>query len=138
MPERGRTVRAKDAKLTDAIKKGDNIVIIGELLKRQRESLQLSQREIGDKVGYRNYNFISMLENGIHNLPIAKIPGIVKAYKLEPVFMGVFVKYLYPEIWEVFRTLRQELATQHMTIEDINELFESKFKTKLAEFRIKI
>ena len=56
--------------------------LVGELLKRKRESMDLSQKQISDKLGYPYFNFISMIENGASKIPLARIADVVKAYGL--------------------------------------------------------
>jgi len=41
---------------------------LGELLKRQREMLDMCQGDIARKLGYRNTNYISMLERGLSTI----------------------------------------------------------------------
>jgi hypothetical protein len=53
------------------------------------------------ELGYKNYNYISMLENGRSNIPVKRVMDIVKAYKFEDAVIPVFIKKLLPNVWEI-------------------------------------
>ena len=72
---------------------------IGAILKAQRENINISQRQVAEALGYRNVNFISMIESGRSNPPLGKLPEITKAYQLDYKFVALMVKALYPEAW---------------------------------------
>ena len=74
-------------------------------LKARREELGKSQAEIAKALGYKNANFLSVLENGKVRLPFAKLTTIARAYEVEPYFLNVMVKTLYPEIWDMAWTM---------------------------------
>jgi len=116
---------------------------IGEFLRAKRESINKSQREIGERLGYRNVNFMSMLERGSSALPLLRISDIAKAYELSPVFAAIFVKALAPEVWEVCKVVRQ-IEKQHIESKlagesdtDIDAYVDEIFKSALKEFRVK-
>ena len=72
---------------------------IGAILKAQRENINISQRQVAEALGYRNVNFISMIESGRSNPPLGKLPDIVRAYQLDYKFVALMVKALYPDAW---------------------------------------
>ena len=61
-------------------------IAIGQILKAQRQKLQITQNEIGKRLEYTGYNFISMLESSRSPLPLNRVVDIVKAYEFEDVF----------------------------------------------------
>ena len=85
------------------LKKDVSETRICALLKCQREMLGLPQSEIAKRLHYRHTNFISMLENGASKIPVARIPAIVKAYKLNHMFVAIIIKQVYPELWVLIK-----------------------------------
>ena len=73
----------------------------GLILKRRREELGLSQRQVADALGYRNYNYISMIETGRSAIPVNKIPAIVIAYNINPAFGCMLLKANFEETWDM-------------------------------------
>jgi transcriptional regulator with XRE-family HTH domain len=81
---------------------------IGELLKRRREELGLSQRNMAGRLQYKNVNFMSMLETGVSAIPLLRIPDIVQAYEL-PRFVGLAMLHeLHPDAWNVVSQLEAD------------------------------
>ena len=74
---------------------------IGAILKARREDIDKSQREIAEALGYRNINFISMIESGRSNPPLARAIDICNAYELPYEFVPLMVRELYPDTWQV-------------------------------------
>lgn len=72
---------------------------IGLLLAARRMELNLSQREIAERLGYRNVNFISMLENNRSSIPLSKVAEVVEAYELSPALTLALVKHIYPDCY---------------------------------------
>lgn len=58
-------------------------VIVGTLLRNQRERLGLTQVDIAARLGYRYGNFIGMVEKGTALFPIQKIKEYADAYELD-------------------------------------------------------
>lgn len=67
-------------------------------LKARREELGKSQAEIAKALGYKNANFLSVLENCKVRLPFAKLATIAKVYEVNQNFLNIMVKVIYPEI----------------------------------------
>jgi transcriptional regulator with XRE-family HTH domain len=133
------------------LREANKDVLIGEILRQQRLLLSLSQRDIALKLGYRNINFISMIEHGNSRLPFGKLPEIVKAYQLDQFFLPIIVRALYPEAWGVFLQIIYEISSgmrinnrnievilignQHVNIEDaLDEVLIKAIK----DFRIRL
>ena len=130
--------RKKDEKLQESIEKRGNISLIGELLKRQREFLDLSQKDISNILDYQYMNFISMIENGACKIPLKRIPDIAKAYSLPPEFTMILTKELHPETWAVICAIKEnnKAFNSGIAIEDIEKNMNAIFKGKLKEFRL--
>ena len=78
---------------------------VGAILKAQRESQDMSQRDVAHLLGYRNINFISMIESGRSNPPLARLADIVVAYGMDAEFVPTMLREIYPETWEIIKTL---------------------------------
>jgi len=78
---------------------------IGAILKAKREEQNKSQRDVALELGYRNVNFISMIESGRSNPPLSRMSDICRVYDMEPEFLPMMVRLIYPETWEVVTTL---------------------------------
>ncbi len=128
--------KARETKIKEALVKKDYRVLIGEMLRRQRESLDISQRQIGERSGIDNFNFISMIESGINTVPFARIPEFVSAYELDPVFVGVLVKFLYPDTWAAVCAIHESVPHEIMNSPERDILIESACSAALKEFRI--
>jgi transcriptional regulator with XRE-family HTH domain len=74
--------------------------LIGAVLKIQREKINISQKEIADRLSYRNANFISMIETNKSTVPLTRINDFVEAYEMPKEFGLVLLKYLYPECYQ--------------------------------------
>jgi transcriptional regulator with XRE-family HTH domain len=75
--------------------------LVGAIMKAHREELDQSQRDVAMKLGYRNVNFISMIENGRSNVPADRILDIVKAYEFDNDLLIAFFKLLHPQSWKL-------------------------------------
>lgn len=60
---------------------------IGERIKLRRNELQLSQRDLSDKMGYSNHSTIGKIENGKVDIPQSRIVQFAEV-------LGVSVAYL--------------------------------------------
>ena len=78
---------------------------IGAILKAKREHENMSQRDVAHILGYRNINFISMIESGRSNPPLARLADIVRAYGMEADFVPIMIKEIFPETWDIIKTL---------------------------------
>lgn len=76
-------------------------VAIGALLKAHREHMNLQQRDIAQALRYRNINYISILESGRSNIPLAKIKELAEAYRIDAIIIPIITKYLNPDVWEL-------------------------------------
>ncbi len=128
----------KRIKLQASIEKNGIMALVGELLKRQREHLDLSQKDIGDRLNYRYFNFISRIENGGCKIPLNGVADVAKAYGFDSSFILIFIKHLHPDIWEVVKQIKSDVKafSSNVKIEDIDHDVDSAFKSKLKEFRL--
>ena len=78
---------------------------IGAVLKAKREDQGMSQRDIALALGYRNINFISMIESGRSNPPLSRLNDIARAYGMESDFVVIMLKELYSDTWGIIKEL---------------------------------
>ncbi|MGA9111883.1 MAG: helix-turn-helix domain-containing protein [Smithella sp.] len=130
--------RKKDKILQDSTEKKSVISLIGEMLKRQRESLKLSQKQISDKLGYPYFNFISMLESGASKIPLGRVADVVEAYSLPPEFIMILTKELHPEVWSVVCKIKESTKAFNTAIvaSEIEKNNDRILKQKLKVFRL--
>lgn len=140
MPEvKDKRVRLqKSEKLKVALEKGRIVALLGELLKRQRERLALSQNDIKERLNYKYYNFISMIENGACKIPFNRIADVVKAYEFENEFILIFIKALHPDIWDVIKTIKLNIDSfnTQTPVSAIDKSIDAMFKNKLRKYQI--
>lgn len=55
---------------------------LGQYLKEKREEAGLSQREVGEALGYNGSQFVSNFERGLCAPPLAKMSILMKLYKI--------------------------------------------------------
>jgi transcriptional regulator with XRE-family HTH domain len=72
---------------------------VGTFLKKYRESKGMSQRDVANKLGYRNINFMSMMEKGGSALPPNRIMEIVNAYCIPQEVSGGIFSLVYEDLW---------------------------------------
>jgi len=72
---------------------------IGSILKAYREGGDMSQRDVAYQLGYSNVNFISMIETGRSNPPLAILGRMKGVYDLDDLFAVIILKYNYPDAW---------------------------------------
>jgi transcriptional regulator with XRE-family HTH domain len=56
---------------------------LGEVMKKHRERRGLSQRDVANRLDYRNINFISMIERGGSLIPVPRLNDFCNAYELD-------------------------------------------------------
>lgn len=130
--------RKADVRLAGSIGNDGVVSLVGELLKRQREFLNLSQKEISDKLNYKYMNFISMIENGACKIPLARIPDVSEAYGFAPEMMMALLKAIHPETWDVTVkiTKANENTFKGISINEMHKQADKYLKDKLKEFRL--
>ena len=130
--------RRKDQHFDKALARHGINSLIGELLRRQREFLDLSQKDIGDKLNYRYFNFISMIEGGACKIPANRIFDLTEAYKLDPELALTFIRILHPEIWDMMKAAKEstKIFNSGIDIDEAEANLDKKFKAKLKEFRL--
>ncbi|MBF0101891.1 MAG: helix-turn-helix transcriptional regulator [Desulfobacterales bacterium] len=77
------------------------LVIMGHIFREYRERMGRSQAEICKMIGYKNPNYITMVETGRTKLPINKVLLAAKKYDLGKYGVPFLVKMLYPEVWSI-------------------------------------
>lgn len=66
------------------------------------EKSDLTQREIADRVGFKNANIISMLKNGETRVPLERIPALAATLGLdERQFLLLAIEEYHPGVHEV-------------------------------------
>lgn len=66
------------------------------------EKSDLTQREIADRVGFKNANIISMLKNGETRVPLERIPALAATLGMdERQFLLVAIEEYHPGVHEV-------------------------------------
>ena len=60
---------------------------IGQIIKRRREELGISQEELALKAGYKSRSSINKIEVDGRGLPQSKIEAIAKALKTTPTYL---------------------------------------------------
>lgn len=60
---------------------------IGDMIKKRREELKLTQEELAEKLGYKSRSSINKIESGINDLPQSKIVEFAKVLKTTPSYL---------------------------------------------------
>lgn len=112
-----------------------NNLRIGKILRRRRDELDLTLKDICDKLGYKYANFISMIENGNSNIPLARIADFADVYELDNVFIPVVIKYSYESTWTAIKdTFRLNKSIfKPNNIDKIDSDIETAFKNFLID-----
>lgn len=106
--------------------------LIGAVLKAQREKVNISQKEIADKLSYRNANFISMIETNKSSVPLTRINDFLEAYELPSEFGLVILKCLYPECYQAIFVAMPAIKNLGETTKEAVDKKVDKFLDKLV------
>ena len=69
-------------------------------LKYHREFvLDVTQIHIGNLIGYKHCNNVTMIETNRTNMPLSRIEDWVRAYELDWVYYAIFLKVFHEEIF---------------------------------------
>lgn len=72
---------------------------IGKLIKDYRERRNLTQNDLGRKLGYKYGNFVGMIETGASQFPLGKCLDYADALDIDrTLFIETAMKELYPEL----------------------------------------
>ncbi len=72
------------------------------MLTKAIEDSDLTQREIADRVGFKNANIISMLKNAETRVPLERIPALANTLGMdEREFLMVAIEEYHPGVHEV-------------------------------------
>ena len=84
------------------IMKRPNLPPSSRLLTSRRKELSLTQAELARRIGYKNSNFISMLESGASIIPLEKTSAIATALELEAKSLAaMLLKERFPDLANV-------------------------------------
>lgn len=97
---------------------------IGTLIKRERESVDLSQKELAEMAGYNSYQTLLKIEKGERNITINDLYRISKALNLNPEY---FIKYSDKNEKVVLWRERKDSKE--------SKIIENRFKTYIANYR---
>lgn len=78
---------------------------VGQMLKECRRKINCSQKDIADRLGYFNFNFMSMIEKGRTGIPANRFMDFMNAYEVPPESRFALYKTCYPQHWEVVEQL---------------------------------
>ncbi len=106
-------------------------LLIGELLKRQREVMGLSQQEIGSQAGYPRGNLVGMIEGGRCVIPLSKVSQFTAAYCFHPEFSLVLIKYLHPGVWSDIPGATEEHQGLSFAKDEMNRRVDDVFRKSL-------
>jgi transcriptional regulator with XRE-family HTH domain len=81
----------------------------GRLLKAQRENVGLSQGKVAENMGYKNLNFISLIELGKSRIPFGKIMKFCDSYQFPTEFAIVIIAAQYPEYIDTIFNLTKRI-----------------------------
>lgn len=72
------------------------------MLAKAIEKSELNQREIADRVGFKNANIISMLKTGETRVPLDRIPSLAQTLGMdERLFLMIAIEEYHPGVHEV-------------------------------------
>ncbi len=85
------------------------------------------------KLGYKNPNYISMLEKNRSTIPLTRIPDIATAYELPKEFALVMLQELYPDalrmVVQICNTFKgEELNTAVGPLDSTLKQYRRKYK----------
>jgi len=109
---------------------------LGKLMRRWRETHELSQREIAARLGYKNVNFISMLEHGTSSVPLGRIFDVVKAYELPKEVAVVMAKTISPDAWKMITEMNTKIL-KHKAMDKKIQDCEEAFDELLSEMNVR-
>ena len=111
---------------------------VGALLRHRREELNISQRQVANLMGYRNINFISMIEHGRSNPPLGRLTDICKVYQLPLDFLSVMVKGIYPDCWNIlFAILDEDGHFKDMGRKEAEGALDKRFNDMMHDYGIR-
>lgn len=84
-------------------------VEIGRILADQRKRIGISQGDVARELGYVNMNFISMIESGRSKIPMNRVDDFVYAYRMNPEFILVILRVMYPDILDSILRLANKI-----------------------------
>lgn len=85
---------------------------IGRLMKQYRRQNELTAKEIADKIGFKNSNYISMIESGKSQskAPVNKIKFFADAYQADVRLKAALLRVAHPDIWSLFLDMMHDYA----------------------------
>lgn len=113
-------------------------IVIGRALKAIREESGQTQLNIASQLGYRNVNFIYLIEQGRSNIPVGKILDLVEAYKINKNFAMAIVKHLHPDIWDLFKAMVKQNYSEMKDFDSFEANIEGAFVKKAEEYGVRV
>ena len=87
---------------------------IGDRIKRRREKLKMSQRDLAAKIGYTDHTTITRIESGKTDPPQKKVAAIAKALGTTPGYLMGWTDNPIDEGTLAAKILKDPEAFQHM------------------------
>jgi transcriptional regulator with XRE-family HTH domain len=89
------------------ISEKEGVKIIGNILKKSRNVLGLTQPEIAAMAGYENSQFVGNVERGASKVPIGKIKDFVTAYGADELLRPAIIKLCHQDKWPEILSILQ-------------------------------
>jgi transcriptional regulator with XRE-family HTH domain len=64
------------------------VVKVSELIRSRRNELSLTQQEVAEKVGVKSGEYISLVESGVRNLDLDRIPRLAEALRVNSAMLA--------------------------------------------------
>lgn len=84
---------------------------LAKFIRNHRKELGLSQRQLGERLGYKMGNFITLIENGRAPFPVSRWLDYAQALEVQPVkLLRLVITAHFPEMLEFieFREVKNE------------------------------
>ena len=128
---------AKDYKETAAIK-----IIVGTLLKSQREDKGIMQKDIAEKLQIKNPNQVSMIESGRAGITKDTIISFLNQYHFTHQEMVAIVYKYLPEMWDFgflcAKIIGHFKETEQIAIDKLEKTFEEMLVSHGLEHMLKL
>lgn len=97
--EKNHSVVGKEKIMVKAVKTFYRRMIVGPLIKKQREDLDLTQNDVGLALGYRYGNFVGMIEKGNSPFPLDKAIAFADVLEIpRHKMIEAAISELYPDL----------------------------------------
>ena len=87
----------------------------GAYIKACREAANLSQKNVGDALGYEYYTTVSQIERGVTTLPMELFPILADLLDVDRfTFANTLMKLYHPEVQQIFEQELKRRAYQQL------------------------